>query len=36
MGDVCSRCNGHGEVNRVPGDYSTRMRCPKCKGTGRR
>lgn len=36
MGDACDRCAGFGQVPRVPGDYSTRIRCPKCHGTGRR
>jgi DnaJ-class molecular chaperone len=36
MSDACSRCKGHGEVPRVPGDYSTRVPCSKCHGTGRR
>lgn len=36
MGDACPRCDGKGTIERTPGDYSTRILCPKCRGTGRR
>lgn len=36
MGDACERCGGRGEVPKVPGDHREHIRCPKCRGTGRR
>jgi hypothetical protein len=36
MGDACSRCNGRGQIPKVPGDYRVMVRCGYCRGTGRR
>lgn len=35
-GDACSRCDGRGEVPKVPGDYRVVVPCRHCRGTGRR
>jgi len=34
--DACPRCDGRGEIPKVPGDHRIMARCGKCHGTGRR